>query len=151
MVTPAQAIRRRRAKSNYQLKWFGNRVKNSINTGMSTRIKLAAQFLRDRVVVNLSKPVRKYRGPRSGRTQVDPASRSKPGEFPRADTTHLMKTTFWQMQDNLTGIVGTPLGYGLLLETTMDRSFLRRTLNEVLPQIKRITTMRPKRDFPGNK
>ncbi len=98
---------------------------------VAQRVRVAGQFLRDAVVVNLSRPVRKYTGPRSGRVQVDPESRSKEGEFPRADSTRLIKNVFHKhYPDIATSRVGTNLLYGIVLETGLDRSFLRRTLRE---------------------
>ena len=121
-----------------QLKWYGNEVKRNIKIGMTTRLRLAAQLLRDQVVRNISRPVRKYKGPRSKRIQVDPDSRSKPGEFPKADTTRLMKDIFWELRGKDRAIVGTSLDYGLILETRMNRSFLMRTLREMQPALRKI-------------
>ena len=78
---------------------------------------------------------------------MDPGSRSKPGEFPKADTTRLMKDIFWRMESKTSAIVGTTLDYGLFLETRMDRSFLRRTYREQLPVIRKILLSGPK--LPG--
>jgi hypothetical protein len=142
-------------------KWTGTRLRietriqsfidkklKQVNLTMAQRIKVATQFLRDAVAVNLSRPVRKIKkssvvvDPQTGskttktRTVVDPASRSKRGEFPRADTTRLMKDIFTSISpDGLEGKVGTTLLYGLVLETKLDRSFLRRTMNERRSQI----------------
>lgn len=123
-----------------RLEWFGKRVVQNVNIGMGARVRLAAQLLRDATVVNLSRPVikevvrnTKDRKTRS-RTRVVPSSRSKPGEFPRADTTRLMKDIFFLVargpHENR-AIVGTNLDYGLILETRKNRSFLRRTLFEM--------------------
>jgi hypothetical protein len=106
----------------------------------STRLKVAAQMVKDQTTRNISRPVLKYKGIRSGRIQVDPESRSKPGEFPKADTTRLMKDIFYEVLKEDHAVVGTTLGYGLLLEVEMDRSFLRRTLTEMQPVVKRILT-----------
>lgn len=142
MVSPqvrqaAQARRAQRQKAKIQ--WFTNQVQNNISIGMSARIRLCLQLLRDQVVVNISDPVAKVKGPRSGRIQVVPSSRSKPGEFPKADTTRLMKDIFYEVTGQ-TGIVGTSLDYGLILETRMDRSFLVRTMNETRPVLTTILT-----------
>jgi hypothetical protein len=109
------------------------------------RVRIAGQFVLDKTRVNLSRPVRKIRrssraadGSKTSRVSVDPNSRSKPGEFPRADTTRLMKDVFHVHDANETNPVsriGTTLKYGLLLEVAMNRSFLRRTLNEMRSQI----------------
>lgn len=112
-----------------RIEWFGDEVAKDISITMQARVKLASQLLRDAVVKNISDPVRKFKGPRSGRLQVDPASRSKPGEFPKADTTRLRKDIFWEV-DGLEGRVATTLDYGLILETKMNRSFLVRTQRE---------------------
>ncbi len=99
---------------------------------VAQRIKIAGQILRDFVVINLSRPVRKYRSKRTGRTVVDPKSRSVRGEFPRADTTRLLKDIYHLFRsEELASYVGTRLLYGKILETKRDRSFLRRSLNEL--------------------
>lgn len=131
------------------IKWNGTQVERNIRIGLRTRIKLAAQLLRDRVVVNISRPVTKYVSV-SGRTRVDSASRSREGEFPKADTTRLMKDIFWRMEDQgESAIVGTTLDYGLLLEVKMQRSFLRRTLLEQQPMIRTILLAGPA--LPGQR
>jgi hypothetical protein len=113
-----------------RVKSYRKEVEKDIRLTMTQRLKLAGQITRDQIVRNISRPVRKYKGPRSGRIQVDPASRSKPGEFPKADTTRLRKDIFWELRGKETVIVGTTLDYGAILETRMDRSFLRRTVRE---------------------
>ena len=106
---------------------------------VAQRVRIAGQFVHDKVKVNLSRPVRKIKGRISKRTVVDPNSRSKPGEYPRADTTRLMKDVF-HIHDkgdplNPSSKIGTTLAYGLRLEVAMNRSFLRRTLNELRSQV----------------
>ena len=70
--------------------------------------------------------------------------RSKPGEFPHAETTQLLKTIFGEVRQTARGVwdgfIGTPLSYGLILEIKMNRSFLVRSLNEERGNIKRILT-----------
>jgi hypothetical protein len=141
-----RAMAGRVSRSNVTIQWFGDQVQRNITVGMRSRTRLAAQLLRDRVVVNISRPVTKIKS-KSGRTRVDPASRSKPGEFPKADTTRLMKDIYWESRGDLVAIVGTTLDYGLWLETRMDRSFLRRTLREQQNMIRRILVTGPR--LPG--
>lgn len=137
-----------RLRVETRVKFFINDVLKKKNLSMAQRVKVATQLLRDKVATNLSRPVRKIKRRYSvkdqqtgavsmhSRTTVDPNSRSKPGEFPRADTTRLMKDIFKSMSDDgLEGRVGTTLKYGLILETRLDRSFLRRTLNEMRSDI----------------
>jgi len=101
---------------------------------------VAVVFLQDAIVKNISVPVVKKIV--NGRTIV--TKRSKPGEFPRADTTQLMKTIFNDVVDYGNGVihgyVGTPLGYGLELETLKQRQFLTRTLNEEIGNITGLLT-----------
>ena len=149
MATAAQqaaGLARRSSRFKERIKWFDKKVAKQINLTLTQRVGLAGQLVRDKTVINLSTPVRKIkrrisRGPNQGKTltRVDPDSRSKPGEFPRADTTRLMKSvTFSQVGTEAR--IGTNLGYGLLLETEFDRSFLVRTLNEMRSTIKKILT-----------
>lgn len=128
------ARERRMVRFNTRLAWFGQRVLRNVNIGVVARLKATAQLLRDKVVINISIPVVKVKSPRTGRIIV--TERSKPGEFPRADTTRLMKDIFWEVDERLNRArVGTTLDYGLYLELYMNRSFLRRTLNEIAPQL----------------
>jgi len=128
--------------------WHGKKVQANISKGMGTRVKLAAQLLRDKVVRNISRPVFKYTNS-AGHIAVDPDSRSKPGEFPKADTTRLMKDIFWQMRGENDAVVGTTLDYGAYHELVSGRSFLVRTLREEQPMIKKIMLNGPK--LPGQK
>jgi hypothetical protein len=55
-----------------------------------------------------------------------------------------MKDVFFQVfPDKHEAIVGTTKEYGLLLETRINRSFLRRTLNEMFPILKKILIKGP--------
>jgi hypothetical protein len=140
----------RRLRFDLRMNLHIDKAINDLHLTVAQRVKLAGQLLRDAVAVNLSRPVVKRRktlgreivDPATGlkkrvtRTVVDPHSRSKPGEFPRADTTRLMKSIFHRHDaQTLTSRVGTPLDYGVVLELRMDRSFLRRTLNELRGRI----------------
>ena len=123
-----------------QIDWNGEKMQKIMAAKLRTRLKVASQLVKDQTKRNISRPVLKYKGVRSDKTQIDPESRSKPGEFPKADTTRLMKDIFNEVLSDTQAVVGTTLDYGLLLETRMDRSFLRRTLQEMLPTVKRILT-----------
>lgn len=140
------AARARRGQSgqraDVRLQWFINDVLNKVNLPLKQRTMLATEVLRRTVVQNISRPVTKAKSKRTGRIVV--SDRSKPGEFPKADTTLLMKTIFGETRNVSEGVydgyVGTPIDYGLRLELHMDRSFLRRTFNDMLPTITRILT-----------
>ena len=137
---------RRIARWNVRVNWLGDRVRRMVHMGMEQRLKVTAQLLRDRVVINISIPVVKEKrkvtatDPVTGRsrttTKTVVTERSKPGEFPRADTTRLMKDIFWELRlEEFSARVGTTLDYGLQLELHMRRSFLRRTLIETQHQL----------------
>lgn len=126
----------RRTSMDVKLQLTVDKVVNTMTLAAAKRVRIAGELLRDRIVVNLSRPVRKYKSRRTGRIAVDPASRSKPGEFPRADTTRLMKSIFHEHDAaTATSRVGTNLKYGVILEFRMNRSFIRRTLNEIRSQL----------------
>ena len=119
-----------------RMDWFANNVIDKVAMTLQQRTKIATEMLKDQVVRNISRPVTKHRG-------GIVTGRSKPGEFPKADTTQLMKTIFSDTVKTVSGYegyVGTPLDYGVILETRRQRSFLVRTLNEMRPQITRILT-----------
>lgn len=147
-MAPSPAVVAARARpagaqgaADARIEWFIEEVKEKINLTLEQRVRLATEFLRSKVVSNISRPVTKGAGPRGGRVVT---GRSLPGEYPRADTTLLMKTIFGEVKTPGPGIVegyvGTPLDYGLTLEILMDRSFLKRTLNEQLATIRTIIT-----------
>lgn len=144
-----EAARQRRAataaKQEVRIEWFIKEVSDKIALSAKQRTKIATELTKARVVKNISKPVGRKQGRNSkGQfTKKNIAIRSKPGEFPRADTTLLMKTIFAEVKEIRPGVwdgfVGTPLDYGLILELT-DRSFLLRTLMETRGRIRRIMT-----------
>lgn len=115
---------------------FIKQVHANVSLTLVDRVHLATEYLRTRIIKNISKPV--------GRDKAgNVIERSKPGEFPRADTTQLMKTIFTDYEDDpegnwCEGYVATPLDYGLFLELFMDRSYLSRTLYEELDTIEEI-------------
>ncbi len=138
------AARSRRAgarlRGEAKIDWFINNVSNKVNLTMEKRVGLATELVKSQTVKNISRPVTKAAGPRGGRVILN---RSKPGEFPKADTTQLMKSIFARIEKRkgvTDGFVGTPLDYGLILETKMNRSFLRRTLLEEQHRVKKILT-----------
>lgn len=123
-----------------KIEWMIENVLKTVRRSLKTRIKLAVEFVRERTVRNLSVPVAKeitsFTKNGTNYSQVTVTERSSPGEFPRADTTMLMKTIFSDVREisesRYEGYVGTPLDYGLILETnkSLRRSFLTRTLKE---------------------
>jgi hypothetical protein len=138
-----EAARQRRVGAaqdrEVRIEWFIKEVSNKVSMTMKQRVSLVTHYLKDRVVRNISTPVVKGIGPRGGRVVT---GRSVAGEYPHAETTQLLKTIFEDVREVQPGVfegyVGTPLNYGLILETKMDRSFLVRTLREVQGRIKQI-------------
>jgi len=120
-----------RAGREVKIKWFIKEANDKVSLTMKKRTQLASALVYDVVVRNISVAVKKETGPR-GRVIV--TQRSTEGEFPRADTTRLLKDIFWDVKNegrgNWVGYVGTTLDYGLILELKMNRSFLKRTLDE---------------------
>lgn len=138
----ARARRISRAKErSKKTEWFVDQVSDTVVLTVERRMKLATEFLKNKVVKNISRPVTKSTGPRGGRVVTN---RSKPGEYPKADTTQLMRTIFGETKETETnvwdGFVGTPLDYGLILELRMKRPFLQRTLREEKARITKILT-----------
>lgn len=128
--------------SQIRIEWFIEDVLNKVGASMAKRVRIATEYLHSKITLNISKAVVVGTGPRSGRRVV--IERSKRGEFPRADTTQLMKTLIRDVKQDeagqWSGYVGTPLSYGLILETDedLDRKFLVRTLNEERDKIAQI-------------
>lgn len=140
-VLAARALRAGAARaSDVRWEWFTSRVIAKVTMTMQQRMRIATEYLKSHVIRNLSTPVVKSRGPRGGRVVT---GRSRPGEYPHAETTMLMKNIFGYVQPlgkSAEGFVGTTLDYGLILETKMNRSFLIKTLNEQRGQITRVLT-----------
>lgn len=93
---------------------------------LKQRVTLATEWLKSEIINNISDPVIKATGTVTGR--------SRRGEFPKVDTTMLLKSIFSGVEEtslgSWDGYVGTPLDYGLELEQDMDRSYLERTFRE---------------------
>ncbi len=140
----AQARRAGRVGSKaVNIEWFTEQFMRRMNLTMRQRMLVSVQYLQGRIVENISRPVTKTVSKRTGR--IVSSNRSVAGEFPKADTTLLMKSIFHDVRegkDRVTGYVGTPVDYGLILETQMDRSFLARTLNEEIDTLRRMFTRR---------
>ncbi len=141
-VEAARARRAGRAGAGaVETEWFVKEVSDKVSLTMKQRVGIATELLKSKVVRNISTAVVKGTGPRGGRVVT---GRSKPGEYPHAETTQLLKTVFSDVRETSRGVwdgfVGTPLDYGVILETMMHRSFLVRTLNEERSKIQRILT-----------
>lgn len=139
-----QAARDRRnaraGRTSAEVESFVDEVSKRIDLTLKQRMIVAVAFLQDRIVKNISVPVTKV--VIGGRTVV--TERSKRGEYPRADTTQLMKSIFWDVKEDtpgmITGHVGTPVWYSMPLELLMERQFMTRTLDEQRQNITRILT-----------
>jgi len=129
------------AAGEARIEWFIENVSNKVAMTFRQRMNMATQYLKDKVVRNISTPVVKGTGPRGGRVVT---GRSVTGEFPHADTKQLMKGIFQDVREISPGViegyVGTPHDYGLILETKMGRLFLVETLNRELSVLKRMMT-----------
>jgi hypothetical protein len=126
------------ASRDVRIEWMIEKLEKGLEVPMRDRVRIACEHVRSTIVRNISIPVTKVVV--NGKTRV--TERSQPGEFPRADTTQLMKNIFTDLVErgrgSVSGYVGMPLDYGLFLETKMDRSFLARTLYEELDTVQRI-------------
>lgn len=145
MPTATQSGYDRRAgrtgSKSANIEWFTDQFMRQMNMTMRQRMMVAVQYLQTRIVENISRPVTKTVSKRTGR--IVSSNRSVPGEFPKADTTHLKNTVFRHTEERgniISGYVGTPLDYGLFLELRMDRSFLARTLREEIDTIRAMLT-----------
>ena len=143
-VGAARARRAARAGERaVRVEWFIENVSNKVSITMKQRVALATELIKNKVVQNISRPVSKGTGPRGGKVV---SNRSKKGEYPKAETSLLMKLIFGVVKQvkkgTYDGYIGTPLDYGAILETSkgLDRSFLVRTLREESAKVKRILT-----------
>lgn len=153
-VDSARARRTARAgQRNVEIKWSIDEVANKLALTMKQRVRFASELLKNKVVRNISRPVTKtaITGGRNTKEQFLSAStritnRSKAGEFPKADTTQLLKSIFAHIKQASNGVwdgyVGTNLDYGVILEVSkrLDRSYLVRSLRENQSDIQRILT-----------
>lgn len=147
----------RNLKAVIETQWFIDQVSNKVAITLKNRVRIATEYVKSKVVLNISRPVTKnYVSQKitttdeSGKSKtktvnfVQISDRSKPEEFPKADTTQLMKTIFSDIKSlspgSTVGYIGTPLDYGLMLELRHKRWFLSRTLNEERPKVMAILT-----------
>lgn len=137
----------RAAEKDARIEWNIDNVASKVAMTMKQRIVLATGYVHQKVVSNISQPVVKAkRKGRDGKMKTVVVERSKPGEFPRADTSQLMRTIFKEVREIRPGVfegyIGTPLEYGAILELSkrLDRSFLVRTLNEQQGRVRKILT-----------
>ena len=140
-VAAARARRSGRAgRSSVEIESYVDEVSKRIDLTLKQRMMVTVAFLQNQVVKNISVPVTKEVIGRHVRV----TERSKPGEYPRADTTTLLRSVFWDVKEDqpgrIQGFVGTPIGYAIPLELMMDRRFLTRTLEEQRGNIVRILT-----------
>jgi len=123
------------AKTKAIVNWHGAIVLRSLTLNMRQRLILAGQLLQDQVVRNISVPVVK------AASKV--IQRSKPGEYPRSDTSLLRKNIFLTfIPEAAESRVGTTSDYGIILEMSsrLDRGYLVRTLREKEVDINRLLT-----------
>ena len=127
----------------YRIEWFIKNVTDKIEMTMRQRIAIATEMIHNKVVQNISKPVTVGVNSRGRRVVTQ---RSKPGEYPRADTGHLMRTIFSGVRKGndgeWEGVVGTTLDYGAILELSqrLNRTYLKRTLHENRQTVTKILT-----------
>lgn len=151
-----EAARQRRvdaaARALVRWEWKVQPLLDTVAMSMKQRVRIAAEYLRNKVVVNISRPVTKTPMIRKRTTSAGKkgsqytlvSNRSKPGEFPKADTTLLMKSVFSDVRETekmiWDGFVGVPIEYGAVLETNnrLDRRYLTKTLAEERATIERI-------------
>jgi len=140
------AINRRGAVAgarNVRIEWFIKNVSDKIEMTMKERLRIAADLVHSATVRNISTPVT-IGQTKSGKRVV--TGRSKPGEFPRAETGNLMRTLFYGVHKaadgEWEGYVATPLVYGAILELSqrLDRTYMKRTLEEKKDLVKRVLT-----------
>jgi hypothetical protein len=115
--------------STVRTQWFTEEVKTTVAGTLRKRGDTAADHLKKKIVRNLSQ---------SG--GIKGLTRSLPGQFPREQTSALKNSI--TVETSSTGSVtelsvGTPLFYGVVLETRRNRSFLLRTFNEEVASLRR--------------
>lgn len=122
-----------------RMRWFGGAVLKRINQHVHMNMEDAVEHLRLKVVKNISVPV--------GRNEAGQiVQRSVPGEYPRRETGDLINSLITDVgvvePGVLEGIVGTNITHGVVLELklSLDRTYLKRTLMEEVPILRRILT-----------
>jgi len=130
-------------KRAVQLEWFSDFVSERITLSMMERVKLASILVQSRVIHNISIPV-VSKITSTGKRRV--IARSKPGEYPRAETTNLLKNIFLEVERvgrwSCEGRIGTKVNYGIILERSdrLRRKYLVKTLNEQRARVMKILT-----------
>lgn len=138
----ARQLRKNAQQRNYRIdeKWFTNQIISKIRIEMGKRGEIAARWLKNKIIMNIAKPVGTITG-KSGKLVV--TQRSLPGEYPRAETTQLMQSIFYEKSEDATEIgyfIGSTADYAMILELHLNRSFLMRTIKEQMPKVTRIMT-----------
>lgn len=149
--TTVRASRARRKKllsaaggADVHITWFIKQYTDVLFLTMKQRVLLATTLIHSKIIQNISRPVTKSKGSR-GKNVV--SNRSKPGEYPKADTGILMKS----IQSSVRGTKNHPIGlinlpeeldYGFILERwpKLDRNYAARTLNENRAAVMRLLT-----------
>lgn len=112
------------------IEWYTSSVLDKVNATMRDRMVLAVEYLEAKIVQNISTPVGVSIGPRGGRV----VERSRRGEYPRMDTGQLVESIYSHVRIGFDGIVegvvGSKADYAIYLETSLERPFLTRTLEE---------------------
>ncbi len=139
MARTRTSLARQSVSKNVRIQWFIDNVTNTVRVALRNRMKIATSLVKNSVIKNISVPVVKVNTQSGGSKVVE---RSKRGEFPRADSTKLMRTLITDVRTlsngDVLGHIGTPQAYSIPLELELERQFLTRTLFEELPRIKRI-------------
>lgn len=111
-------------KATTSVKWHDRAYVARVKTEMNRRLDAAGEYLRGKIVRNISLPTSIY-GP------------SKVGEYPHADSGKLRQSIYSRQTSPGVQEVGSPLPYAYHLETK-GRSFIFRTFKEERPALRRI-------------
>lgn len=123
-----------------KVNWYGDRVRRSIHSEMSKRLRLCGQLGKDHAKELISVD---GTGKATGGSLIYGANPSRPGEPPHVQTGRLRGSVAFEV-DGMTTRIGTNVVYGRHLETGTSRMaarpWLRRMLIERIPIFRRILT-----------
>lgn len=125
-------------KSRFKLVWKGKQSEKAIKNALKKGLNDAA--------LSTEAYIKKKLSEKDNRSGGNP---SRPGEYPAAVTTQLRESIFSDVREGYQGLLaivasakGPASDYSAYLEFSMDRSFLRRGVDENQREIQRLLSRR---------
>lgn len=119
-------------RATTRIEWYAPAVTAAVDAEIANRVYRVGQHVFKKIQENISVWV-EYQG--------NKIKRSKPGEYPRQETSKLRRSVYVQLKRTKLGAevrLGARAPYAIVLETSLNRSFIQRTWREEYPTIERM-------------